>query len=247
MSDCENFKSPQALGLKICTSDITCVNGLNFECINLPSNPDLNDVLNSIDDSVCELFGLVNNITVPSPTPDPWLKYQAVDVTSNSITPFPDFPDSGIATVDLGSGIIPVSDIAYNVISENTVQIKGWVEFKIDLDTVPVNWNGGNFIVSLDFPSFSATGSNVLSVDKVMEPIITQFHSPCRNLIQQQSPVLSNIFDAGAGAVTFSNDGAGGNRITIKLNAAFETYLPAATGRWNIRLGFDGSAKLVNA
>ena len=27
MGNCENFKSPSAFGLKICTSDITCVNG----------------------------------------------------------------------------------------------------------------------------------------------------------------------------------------------------------------------------
>jgi hypothetical protein len=62
MGNCENFKSPSAFGLKICTSDITCVNGLNFSCVTLPSNPTLNDVLNALESEICSIIELIANM-----------------------------------------------------------------------------------------------------------------------------------------------------------------------------------------
>lgn len=58
---CENYKSPKELGLRICTSDVPCYDGQGLECVDLPSNPSLNDVISSIDDAVCSLISLINS------------------------------------------------------------------------------------------------------------------------------------------------------------------------------------------
>ena len=140
MSECDNFKSPKQLGLKICTSDVECYNGVILECIDLPSNPSLNNVIEATDDKICELINLINGIVAPAPVipNDDWV---VIDETDPKIT------------VILQQGSVVWNDftfgIAYKILSTdhaiikfrahldvNIVQISDTINFTIGIDNI---------------------------------------------------------------------------------------------------------------
>jgi hypothetical protein len=243
MSNCAEYKSPAQLGLNICTSDVPCYDGQGLSCVSLPSNPTLNDVIAAIDTSICGLQTLINAIDTSAQLPDPWLKYTNSDQIIATITNLDG--TAGITTVDLGFGIIPVSDLLYNVSSTETVLVRGFVEFKVDVDTLNPSYSENGLEVILTFPEFSSVGSNVLSANKLMEsdyPYPTHIPAtPCSVQTQQQLPTLEPTKNRGAGQVYLGNE-AGDNKILIRIYPNF-----TRDGRHNIRIGFDCPVELINA
>jgi len=125
MSDCTNYKSPKQLGLRICTSDVPCYDGSILECINLPSNPSLNDVIKSTDEAICNLIDLINNIEVPAAVipQDDWV---VIDETYPFITPV-DF--SGASPVPNGFTF----DVAYKILSADHAIVKVNAEYDVTI------------------------------------------------------------------------------------------------------------------
>lgn len=113
--NCDNFKSPKQLGLNICTSDVSCYDGVSLNCIELPSNPDLNDVIAATDAKICDVINLINTISVPLPTipDDPWVYLTDVDPEITG------FNFSGTAT-EVSSEL----NVAYKVLSPSHAILK---------------------------------------------------------------------------------------------------------------------------
>ena len=145
MSDCENFKSPRELGLRICTSDIFCYDGADFECLVVPSDPTLNDILAAIDTQVCNLLELINNPVAPVVPNDVWKTLNLGDLVAFNFT--------GI----VGSGTTVGFD--YKIIAVDSALVRCRVKFS------------GNITSLFDFVNFnftlpSFTVSNFFTVAK---------------------------------------------------------------------------------
>lgn len=129
MSNCENFKRPRQLGLSIYTSDVSLYDGANLECVDLPDNPSLNDVIEAFGEKFCSLITLINNFesaTVVIPN-DPWVSLMdnAVGITDPQGT-------SGGTTYNSVS-----VNVAYKVISEDAAIVKCKTILDVTLDGDP--------------------------------------------------------------------------------------------------------------
>ncbi len=121
--NCENFKRPRQLGLSIYTSDVSLYDGANLDCVPIPDNASLNDVIEAFGEQFCSLIELINNIEVTAPN-DPW-----VSIMNNG---------TGISGI-VGSGAVTVFNditvnVAYKVISEDAVIVKCKTLLDVTLD-----------------------------------------------------------------------------------------------------------------
>jgi len=84
---CENTLVPQGFGEQICTSSVTCYDGVALSCVTPPADPSLNEVIEAIDTAICGLSG------APSPV-------DAADVTYSGTTSFACFDLAPSANVE---------------------------------------------------------------------------------------------------------------------------------------------------
>ena len=178
-------------------------------------------------------------ITIPTGTYSPWQRFVAGDVVADNLEPWPPL-SAGVTAVDLGFGNYPVAELSYNPLSEYSALLKGFIDFKLDVDLGDPNYDNGGFIATIEYPQFPVA-ANWLVAKLMSLPWVNNYHSPVRVHIQQQTPVIGSIIDLGAAAVKLDNIG-GNNRIQIKCMANFP-----ATGRYNVRMGFDGSTSVIDA
>lgn len=221
MSDnCENFKSPSALGLRICTSDVPCYDGLAFECIPLPSNPSLNDVLKSIDEAHCELINLINSGGGNVPNDD-WVEFTNVDMIAINYT-----GTAGGTPIDRNMNIL----FQYKVTSPDSAVVKCNVTFEAPITGI------------LDFTQFNftipdITGSNWFSGNKQMVATDIAFtralHVP-----------VSLIATDGTGQQYVSKGRAGASNNLFSVGFCQPNI---ANGSYNFEIDFEMTCRLVDA
>jgi len=144
---CRNYKSPKQLGLRICTSDIPCYDGQGFECIELPSNPSLNQVLKAIDLEFCALLELINNIALPN---EPWENLvDGLNVISKQFQ-----GKEGTTLVGDESSIQVRGN--YHVLSPNAIAVGGTIDLTVDIDPTAEDYDGGGFQIDLAYEAIES-------------------------------------------------------------------------------------------
>lgn len=85
MSDCDKQLKPSGFNETICTSDISCYDGIAMQCVTIPAGANLNQVLAAIDQAICDVETLASApVTV-----------DAADVTYSGDTVFSCFTITG--------------------------------------------------------------------------------------------------------------------------------------------------------
>lgn len=185
MSNCENYKRPRQLGLSIHTSDVSLYDGESLNCLNTPDNPDLNDVIESIDERICQLIELINNASNPTVTVpnDDWVELTNSDMTVINYT-----GTAGGTPEDRDMDI----SFMYKVISEDAALVKCNVRLSSPI-TALTDFVQFNF----RFPAIS--GSNWFVGTKQMTT------TNVANTKQHQAPVSIVAIDGLGG--TYSSKG----------------------------------------
>ena len=224
MSGCENSKSPRALGLNLCTSDIPCYNGQNLDSVDLPSNPSLNDVIESIDSEICSLIGLIAGAGTPTIPNDPWVELDLPSMVASNYT--------GTAGGAIGT-YNPNLFFTYKVISEDTALVR----CNMRLNNVPITG-------ILDFVQFNFTTPNLLASGHNWLPVDKRFTTEnIANTVATSSPV--SIIAVNGTGVEYVSKG--------RVNAANNIFAvgfcqPNITnGNYNFEIDFEITCRLMDA
>ena len=178
--------------------------------------------------------GTIFTTPLPSaPVPnDDWVQVFQTDLTFRSFNGTPGTTFVGDINNDL------IAQITYNVISPQSVLISGWIQFDILIDTTFPAYEEGTFTLQLRFPPMTSPSGWFVGNKGMSDGIIP---------INLKTPVYVNItppvgeqYDAGAGSVSFSNNGAE-NRLIL-----FSEPKILLDGIHTITLGFNASTKIVS-
>ena len=232
MSNCDNYKSPSALGLTICTGDVSCYTGSILSCIELPANPTLNDIISATDTKICELVTLIN-ASAGAPTPDGWILYQFADFISYTAVPYTPFSD-GVTIPALSN----TAWIAIKVVDANTVLIKGDLRFTATFDRTAPNWIGGGIQMDITLPPLSASNHFAGSKGLVTNfTISSNEYMGAAQVYTQNAIINSPIIDKPAARTRFYNTG-GNSVVSIRSTPEW------VDGTFSITYGFDGSSEI---
>lgn len=165
---------------------------------------------------------------------DPWVAVTNAELTTRTFSGTDGCTLVGTLAADA------TIELAYNVLSPNTVAIKGYLAFDITINRAASGFDFGQFTIILTFPACTSTA--FFSGNKTFSsPFTAAFnYQDTPVAIDSQGPGEA-VYSNGAGRCSFSNTG-GTNRIVINCWPNLPNV--NANGDYAINLSFNGLTKI---